>query len=143
MFKSIKKIKEYSLLGHSMNSVAFMLNDLITKYNNSNEDDDYKEDIYIIAYVARKGVIDRMEEYEWSMEGPILVPAINQKNISLFYAYSKTILLIKSISVELNLSFEVENILNKENGYYEFENILPEQTIKQIDEVLIKINNSK
>lgn len=139
MFKTLKKIKEFSLLGHSMNSVAIMLNDLKKNYENRTEYDDFKEDIYLIAYIARKGVLDRLDEYEWNMEGPILVPAIDSKNISLFYAYSKTILLIKSFSIELNLSYEVENILNKENGYYEFEQILPEQTIKQIDEIFIKI----
>lgn len=139
MFKSLKKIKEYSLLGHSMNSVAIMLNDLNKNYENRSVYDNFKEDIYLIAYIARKGILDRLEEYEWNMEGPILVPAIMPKNISLFYAYSKTIILIKSFSVELNLNYEVENILNKGNGYYEFEQILPEQTIKQIDEIFIKI----
>jgi hypothetical protein len=122
-----------------MNSVAIMLNDLNKNYENRTVYDDFKEDIYLIAYIARKGILDRLEEYEWNMEGPILVPAIMPKNISLFYAYSKTIILIKSFSVELNLSYEVENILNKGNGYYEFEQILPEQTIKQIDEIFIKI----
>jgi hypothetical protein len=141
MFKSIKKIKEYTLLGHSMNSVAIMLNDLMTKYDSRDDDDDFKEEIYLIAYVARKGILDRLEKYEWSMEGPILVPSINPKNISLFYAYGKTILLIKSISIELNVNYEVENILKKENGYYELENVLPEQALKQIDEVLIKIKS--
>jgi hypothetical protein len=139
MFKSLKKINEYSLLGHSMNHIAIMLNEFIEKYNNSDGEDDFKENLYLIAYLARNGIIDRMEEYDWNMEGPILVPAINSNNISLFYAYGKTVLLLNSISLELDLNYEVKSILNKESAYYEFEKLIPYDELKKINETYIKM----
>lgn len=134
MFESIKKIKEYSKLGHSMNSVSILLKDIIQQYQITGGN--LNEEIYFVAYVARKGIIDRLEEYEWNMEGPILVSSISSKNITLFYAYSKTILQIKSLSVELNLSYEVESILAKKEGFYEFEQMLPDSILKTIDKLI-------
>ena len=134
MFESIKKIKEYSKLGHSMNSVSILLKDIIQQYQITGGN--LNEEIYFVAYVARKGIIDRLEEYEWNMEGPILVSSISSKNITLFYAYSKTILQIKSLSVELNLSYEVESILAKQEGFYEFEPMLPDSILKTIDKLI-------
>ncbi|MEO0038278.1 MAG: hypothetical protein RIQ59_1489 [Bacteroidota bacterium] len=134
MFESIKKIKEYSKLGHSMNSVSILLKDIIEQYQITGGN--LNEEIYFVAYVARKGIIDRLEEYEWNMEGPILVSSISSKNITLFYAYSKTILQIKSLSVELNLSYEVESILAKKEGFYEFEQMLPDSILKTIDKLI-------
>lgn len=136
MFKSIKKINEYVKLGHSMNAVSFMLKELMEKYQINNESENFNEEIFIIAYVARKGILDRLDEYEWNMEGPILVPSINPNNISLLYAYSKTILQIKALSVELDLSYEVDNILEKKEGFFEFEQILPDYTLKQLDKFI-------
>lgn len=137
MFKSFKKIQEYSKLGQSMNSVSQMLNMLLEKHKGGHNSMDLKEEIYIISYVARKGILDRMDEYKWSFEGPILVPVINSKNITLFQAYGDTISLIKSLSIELGFASEVESILNKETCYYEFERLFPAETIKQLDKLIL------
>ncbi|RTY86205.1 hypothetical protein [Flavobacterium sp. GT3R68] len=137
MFKSLKKIQEYTKLGHSMNSVSQMLTMLLEKHKGGSAPMDLKEEIYIISYVARKGILDRMDEYEWNLEGPIHVPVINSKNITLFHAYSNTISLIKSLSIELGFPSEVESILNKETCYYEFESLFPVETIKQLDKLIL------
>jgi hypothetical protein len=78
-----------------------------------------------------------MEEFEWNMEGPILVPSISSKNITLFMAYSNTVIAIKNLSNELGLQSEVESILNKEEAYYEFENMFPEQVIDQLNKLIL------
>jgi hypothetical protein len=137
MFKSLKKIQEYTKLAQSMNSVSQMLSMLLEKHKRGHNPMDLKEEIYIISYVARKGILDRMDEYEWNLEGPILVPVINSKNITLFQAYSNTISLIKPLSIELGFSSEVESILKKENCYYEFESLFPLETIKQLDKLIL------
>jgi hypothetical protein len=137
MFKSLKKIQEYTKLGQSMNSVSQMLTMLLNKHKGGHNSMDLKEEIYIISYVARKGILDRMDEYEWNLEGPILVPVINSKNITLFHAYNNTISLIKSLSIELGFAPEVESILKKETCYYEFERLFPAETIKQLDKLIL------
>ena len=71
------------------------------------------------------------------MEGQILVPIINSKNITLFQAYSNKISLIKPLSIELGFASEVESILKKENCYYEFESLLPVDAIKQLDKLIL------
>lgn len=134
MFKSIKKVQEYVKLGHSMNSVSILLKDIVEQYQNTGGN--LNEEICYVAYVARKGILDRLEAYEWNMEGPILVSSISSKNITLYYAYSKTILQIKLLSVELNLSYEVESILKKEEGFYEFEQMLPDSILKTTDKLI-------
>lgn len=136
MFKSLKKIKEFSKLGHSMNVTSEMIKNIITLYQSGQRANDLKEQIYVVSYITRKGILDRMEEFEWNMEGPILVPSISSKNITLFNAFSNTVIAIKTLSNELDLLCEVESILNKEEGYYEFENMLPEQTINLLNKLI-------
>ncbi|WP_316636117.1 hypothetical protein [uncultured Flavobacterium sp.] len=138
MFNALTKIKEYSKLGHSMNSVSIMLATLKKTYENRGENETFGENLYVIAYVARKGILDRIDEYNWSMEGSILIPSINQKNISLFEAFTKTVSHLKAISSELNFANEVESILNKEQGYYKFEDILSIEDLKQLDALIQK-----
>lgn len=137
MFKSLKKIKEYSRLGHSMNVISEMLKNIIDSYQAGQRANDLKEEIYVVSYITRKGILDRMEEFEWNMEGPILVPSISSKNITLFMAYSNTVIAIKNLSNELGLQSEVESILNKEEAYYEFENMFPEQVIDQLNKLIL------
>lgn len=138
MFNSLTKIKEYSKLGHSMNSVSIMIATLKKTYENRVENETFGENLYVIAYVARKGILDRIDEYNWSMEGPILIPSINQKNISLLEAFTKTISHLKAIAFELNFLSQVESILNKEQGYYDFENILSREDLNQLNAFIQK-----
>jgi hypothetical protein len=138
MIKSLTKIQEYVKLGHSMNSVSLMLTTFKKTYENRDENETFGENLYIIAYVARKGILDRLDEFNWTMEGPILIPSINQNNISLFEAYTKTISQLKSISSELSFLTQVESILHKEQGYYEFENILSREDLNQLNALIQK-----
>lgn len=138
MFNALTKIKEYSKLGHSMNSVSIMIATLKKTYENRVENETFGENLYVIAYVARKGILDRIDEYNWSMEGPILIPSINQKNISLLEAFTKTISHLKAIASELNFLSQVESILNKEQAYYDFENILSREDLNQLNALIQK-----
>jgi hypothetical protein len=134
--KNEKKIKDYVNLGHSINIVILKLSEIFEKHK-AGDSHDLKEGIYLVAYAARKGIVDRIDKYDWNMEGPILIPAISPNNITLDTAYANSVLLIKDLSRELNLELEVEGILEKQNFYYEFESMLPKEVINQIDKLVL------
>jgi len=51
----------------------------------------YKTDILILALIAHKGIIRRMDEYGWELEAKIMIPAISIRRITILNAWTLTI----------------------------------------------------
>lgn len=114
MFKYLKAGFAFNKVATTMNRIVSMLNDLIPKIESGRfPDSEFKEDIAILAYVARKGIIDRLEEYDFTMDAKITVTAISSNKISLLEAYTKTVGTVMQIAERVNMSKMCENILEK------------------------------
>ena len=101
MFGYVKKIKEYVKLGSSMEELNKEIMSLAQIIDNSRIPNDSKDIIVRLAIAIRKEIFDRMDEYDWSLEGPIRVKSISAKNIPLFQA--KTVISAKIRTLALQL----------------------------------------
>lgn len=132
MFNFLKTGIEFNNLAKSMNGMNFMIQDLIPKIERSHDYSEFTEDVLVLAYIARKGVLDRMEQYNWTMDAKIVVPTIERGRITLTYAFTQTVGKLHMIAAQLDLSDLVEEIMDKGDAYYQLERNLPEQITKNI-----------
>jgi hypothetical protein len=125
MFGFAKKIKEYSKLGSAMNELNRQLDLLGNHIENSTFPSDFDENVIGLTFIIRNEILNRMDEYNWNMEGPILVASIHSRNISLLEAYSVIITKTRNLSLQLEPKIQkgVEDILAKGEAYYELERI--------------------
>jgi hypothetical protein len=125
MFGFAKKIKEYSKLGSAMNELNRQLDLLGNHIENSAFPSDFNENVIGLTFIIRNEILNRMDEYNWNMEGPILVASMHSRNISLLEAYSVIITKTRNLSLQLEPKVQkgVEDILAKGEAYYELERI--------------------
>ena len=119
----LKRGLEYNRLAKIFNGTYVMINELEVKVKNN--EDEIHQDFFILAYLCRKEIIDRMEEYNWSMSTPIVIQMMSKGRLTLLFAYQQTIGRLLILSNELGLSDEVQEILDKGNAYFEIDNALP------------------
>ena len=132
MFNFLKVGKAFNDLAKAMNGMNSMLDELIPKIERSYDYSEFGEEVLILAYIGRKGILNRMEEYNWGLDAKIIVPTIDRGRITLMYAYTRTIGRLQMIATKLELSELVEDIMAKGETYYELENKLLEQVTKNI-----------
>jgi hypothetical protein len=120
-----KKGIAFNKLAKSLNSTYIMLNELEVKIKANHEDSE--QDSYILAYICRKEIIDRIEEYNWSMVSPIIVPMLSKRTVTLTFAFEQTVGRLQSFSEQIGVSKLVDDILEKGKSYYELERALPVQ----------------
>ena len=132
MFNFLKPGIEFNNLAKSMNGMNVMIQDLIPKIKRSDDYSEFTEAILVLAYIARKGVLDRMEQYNWTMDAKIIVPTIDRGRITLMYAYSQTVGKLQILAEQLDLSNLVEEIMEKGDAYYQMERNLPSEITKNI-----------
>lgn len=125
MFKSFKKIKEYVKLGSAMDNLNSELDQLNFKVKNSYNTIEFSEEVIGLSFILRREIINRMDEYNWVMQGPIKVPSISSTNISLFKAYTIISTKIRSLAHTIDSeTFELVNdVLEKGDTYYKIEKI--------------------
>lgn len=132
MFNFMKAGIEFNNLAKSMNGMNVMLQELIPKIEISYDYSEFTEEVLVLAYIARKGVLDRMEQYNWTMDAKIVVPTIDRGRITLMYAFTQTVGKLGAIAEQLELSELVQNIMEKGDGYYQLEINLPSEFTKNI-----------
>ena len=129
-----KRGREFNKLAKALNSLFVMLNELDYKINNnlSVNCSAYKEEIFIVAYLAKRAVIERIKDYKWPDASPIIVPYISKSFVTLKFASNQLFDKINTLSEKMNLNEEVKNIINKGNYYYQIEKVVPELILKSI-----------
>lgn len=125
--KLFKKGIEYNKLATNLNSTYIMLNEIEVKIKNSinNDFSDFEQDLYILAYLGRKQIIERIETYNWSMMSPIIVPMLSKGGVSLTFAFEQTIGRLQKFSEQIGFARIVNDILEKGKSYYEIERSIP------------------
>jgi|TARA_B110000116_G_scaffold268374_1_gene282312 hypothetical protein len=127
-----KSRKDLSKIAKSIDGLNLMIKDIIPKIEKSYEYSEFKEDILFSAYIARKNVIDLIEENNWSMNLKIMVSTFENRRIPLILGYSKTVNQIQLIANHTGFQSVVEDILEKGKSYHEFESQLPKEELKKI-----------
>lgn len=120
--KFLKKGLEYNKLAKAFNGHYQMLQELISK----SQHEDIGNDLFILSYIGRKEIIDRMEEYKWNMNGPIVVPMMPGDRKTIAFAFQQTIGKLIELGESEGYSEEVQEILDKGNLYFELDKSIPE-----------------
>lgn len=125
--KFFKKGIEYNKLAKGFNGTFVMINELEVKIENNyqNNFSELEQDIFILAYLCRKEILDRMEEYNWAMASPIVVPMMSKGRLTLTFAFQQTVGRIYKFAEIIGVSDEVNEILDKGNAYFEIDRAIP------------------
>ena len=125
--KFFKKGIEYNKLAKGFNGTFVMINELEVNIENNYSSDysEFEQDIFILAYLCRKEILDRMEEYNWAMASPIIVPMMSKGRLTLTLAFQQTVERIYKLAEIMGVSEEVNEILNKGNAYFEIDRAIP------------------
>jgi hypothetical protein len=130
MFDFIKKGVEFNKLAQSFNAMYLMLRDIEARLDRNRDNlsafrNEVKEEIYILAYIAHKGIVTRMDNYNWGFEALISIPTISSSRITLGNAWSKTVTKMNLIAGILDLSEGIEEINNEGPLFQKLEDIIP------------------
>ena len=133
MLNFLKAGIEYNNMAKSMNGMNVMLQEITRGIANSYDPHgEFAEGLLTIAFVARRGVYDRLEKFNWPITGKIVVPTIDRAKITLAYALQQTVGKLHLIAAELDMTSEIEEIMDKGPLYHKLDNLLPEHAKKNI-----------
>jgi len=122
---------EYNRLAKAFGNAYSALNEYEIKFNSGFVNDyyEFKQDLLILAYLCRKEILNRMEEYGWIMASPISVPKISRGKITLLFAYQHTIGRLTKFANKIKIGEELQEILDKKTEYDVIRKLTP-STIK-------------
>lgn len=118
LLKSIRGINE---LAQAFNGVYQMLQPFV-----NSQEICFQEDLFSIAYICRKEIIDRIDSCNFRMEALIIVPMISSTSVTILNAYQQTIGQLFAISAEKGYLEDVSEILEKGELYTTVENKIAE-----------------
>lgn len=124
MFERLKMGIEFKNLANSLNKIAEIANDINMRMDISKSYSVFYLDILSLAYVARKGVLDRNEKYTWPLNTALYVPSLSSKVLYFGGAFQVVMLRLNMIAERANLSDEVQEILEYGSKFYEIEKII-------------------
>ena len=124
MFNFLKPGIEFNNLAKAMNGLNVMIQSITPKLTHF-DPIEIEEEVLIMAYICRKGILDRLEQYNWPITSMITVPTIEKNRITLAYALQQTIGKVSLIADQIGLTKAVQEIFEKGKSYYEIENSLP------------------
>jgi len=117
-----KKGIEYHNMAKSINGLVPMIGQLERKLKNGNAE--LTDEIYLLSYLGRKEILDRIAEYKWNLGTPIVVPALGGKS-TLLFAYQMTITKLMVMAEQIGLSSDVNDILGRGELYFELDKSIP------------------
>lgn len=120
--KFFKKGLEYNKLAQAFNGHYQMLQQIIPK----SQHEDVRDDLFLLAFIGRKEIIDRMEEYNWNMNGPIVIPMMPGQRKTLAYAFQQTIGKLMELGETTGYSEQIQEILDKGTLYFELDKSIPD-----------------
>src|SRR5659263_82795 len=112
----------------NMGRIIKMLDNLEKTINDGGDFLENKETFFVIAYVCRVGILDRIESNIWSLKQPINIPTglFSFKKETMDSGLKLTVERLKSISQKNDYTNKaVNSILAKQEAFYIFERTLP------------------
>ena len=123
----LKKGIEFNKMAKGFNGTFVMINELESNIDTSYSSDysDLEQDLFFLAYICRREILDRLEEYNWSMTAPIIVPMMSRGRLTVASAFQKTIGRLYEMAEQLGISQRINDVLDKGTSYYEFDRAIP------------------
>lgn len=112
----------------NMGRIIKMLDNLEKTINDGGDFLENKETFFVIAYVCRVGILDRIESNIWSLKQPINIPTglFSFTKETIDSGLKLTVERLKSISQKNDYTNKaVNSILAKQEAFYIFERTLP------------------
>jgi len=114
----------------SMGKVLILLSEVESLIKSENDIYEHKEDFCTIAYICRIGILDRIEGNSYMLNPtiPIRIPTgiFSSRKETMESALNVTVGKLKEIvSGDIVTEKYVEDILNKQDLFYEYERIIP------------------
>lgn len=130
MFHFIKKGVEFNKLAQSFNAMYMMVSEIEYRLERNMGNLEYfrqevKEDFYMLAYIAHKGIVKRMDKFNWGFESLIIIPSISSSRITIGNAWSKTISKMTIMAGILDLGEEIQEIYDEGTLFQTLEDIIP------------------
>lgn len=118
MLDFFKKGIEFNKVARSFSIMHSIINELQPKFERNGDNleqfkKQYKTDILILAYIAHKGIVKRLDEYNWGFEAKIMIPSISLNRVTVMYAWNQTITKMNVMIALLELGDEFEEINNE------------------------------
>jgi len=111
-----------------MAKVIHLLSDLEAEIRFKTDIYDNKEDYYVLAYMCRVGILDRIEKNNWPQSMPVFIPTglVTFRKATISSGLMDTVGKLKSIvEGDVWVSECIEDILKKGNSFYEVDKMIP------------------
>lgn len=136
LFGFADKILEYNNLGFSLNNIYGNLLEIENRINSNPYDGSYVISLYEMSFLYVKGVLKRIEKYNYDVSGKIVVPQISSKPITLYFALASVggkiaELQIKNI-FEKEINDKIGEILNGGKYYFSMEEYISKDVVKNL-----------
>ncbi|NRS94183.1 hypothetical protein [Frigoriflavimonas asaccharolytica] len=113
---------QYQKLAESANGCYMLLQDIKTAINIG---DDKPDHLLYTCYLVRNEILDRIDKYKWDLNTPLVVPMMPGENKTLQVALNILNQNINTCAERISYEEECQEILNRKDFYYEFEQRIP------------------
>lgn len=120
---------QYQKLAENAQGCYLLLQDVKTAISSGNNQPDH---LLYSCYLMRNEILDRIEKYNWSLNTPIIVPMIPGQNKTLNIVLNILNQNINTCAKNISYNEECQEILNREEFYYEFESRIPPQAKERL-----------
>jgi len=120
----------------AMGKVIKLLDDVQEKLSWDNDLYENKEALYLIAYVCRVGILERIEKNNWFLTGPISIPSgiFKFKKVTIAQGLMLTVIRLREIvQNDVFLESNVAEILERERFFHEYVSMFTDEQMKQIN----------
>jgi len=122
---------EFAKLGKTFDYMNIIIQEIVSNLDNSYETQ-FDRDLEILAYMARRGIYNRIMKFDWRPDAKITVPSISKRSISITYAMGYTVGQLMPLAQRLGISDIVSDILDQGALYEVVENNVPRNIMKII-----------
>lgn len=122
----IKSGFAFNKLANVLDGMINIMNELEYNIRTDNvSEDDIRHDIYFLGYIGKVGIYDKIEMWGWNLMSLIVVRSMGKKRIPLMNALSRVFERLNDIAQKVNLSDEINEILDGGTLFYTFSKNLP------------------
>jgi len=135
LLSAFDKVLQYNNLGYSLNNIYGNLHDIEERMSVSFDMDKFMGELFGVAFLFVKGVSDRIEKFNYNLEGKIVVPQMSSNSITLYMAVSNVLMKLDKLQTRICSSEAdemIKDILEKGKSYYKIEKDIPKDVMKNL-----------
>lgn len=133
MFYFLKQRIACNKMAFTMDKINGFLKDLIKEKSDVSNIYEFKSSILIVAYLIRKGVTNRIEKNDFPLEMKLMAPNISSSGVTIWFALTKILDNLYSLSDEFDLTEDVYAILKNNDAFFRIESSINENERIRID----------